>query len=281
MGQEHLETITLGAGCFWCVEAVYESIPGVESGVSGYSGGHIKNPGYREVCTGRTGHAEVVQVTFDNTKLSLAELLEVFFATHDPTTLNRQGADVGTQYRSAIYVHNDAQREVAEAAKLKAQADWNDPIVTEITAFETFYEAEDYHQALLRASQRSAVLSSCDCAQAQEVQVQILRQVRPALSGPSFFGLEALDFFVEHGDHLGACELRDLGVVARLVFEEPEHRLLLDFDGDMHTVGLVFQLTNVLAQLTNVANGVVCHFSREGFKLFHGFRRLGPTSSLA
>ena len=147
MGQEHLETITLGAGCFWCVEAVYESIPGVESGVSGYSGGHIKNPGYREVCTGRTGHAEVVQVTFDNTKLSLAELLEVFFATHDPTTLNRQGADVGTQYRSAIYVHSDAQREVAEAAKLKAQTDWNDPIVTEITAFETFYEAEDYHQA--------------------------------------------------------------------------------------------------------------------------------------
>ena len=146
MGQEHLETSPSGR-VLWCVEAVYESIPGVESGVSGYSGGHIKNPGYREVCTGRTGHAEVVQVTFDNTKLSLAELLEVFFATHDPTTLNRQGADVGTQYRSAIYVHNDAQREVAEAAKLKAQEDWDDPIVTEITDFETFYEAEDHHQA--------------------------------------------------------------------------------------------------------------------------------------
>ena len=140
-------TITLGAGCFWCVEAVFEAIPGVVSGESGYSGGHIKNPGYREVCTGRTGHAEVVQLTYDVLKVSLADILEVFFATHDPTTLNRQGADVGTQYRSAIYVHNDAQRGVAEAAKLKAQADWNDPIVTEITAFETFYEAEDYHQA--------------------------------------------------------------------------------------------------------------------------------------
>ena len=127
MGQENLETITLGAGCFWCVEAVYESIPGVELGVSGYSGGHIKNPGYREVCTGRTGHAEVVQVTFDNTRLSLAELLEMFFATHDPTTLNRQGADVGTQYRSAIYFHNEGQREIAKAAKLKAQDDWDSP----------------------------------------------------------------------------------------------------------------------------------------------------------
>ena len=155
MGQEHLETITLGAGCFWCVEAVYESIPGVKSGVSGYSGGHIKNPGYREVCTGRTGHAEVVQVTFDNTKLSLAELLEVFFATHDPTTLNRQGADVGSQYRSAIYCHNDAQREVAEAAKLKAQGEWDAPIVTEIKAFETFYEAEDYHQAYYELHQEA------------------------------------------------------------------------------------------------------------------------------
>ena len=141
------ETITLGAGCFWCVEAVFESIPGVLAGESGYSGGHIKNPGYREVCTGRTGHAEVVQVTYDPEKVGLAEILEVFFATHDPTTLNRQGADVGTQYRSAIYWHDPSQVEVIEKAVQQAQLRWSDPIVTEVRAFEVFYPAEDYHQA--------------------------------------------------------------------------------------------------------------------------------------
>ena len=141
------ETITLGAGCFWCVEAVFESIPGVLSGESGYSGGHIKNPGYREVCTGRTGHAEVVQVTYDPEKVRLAEILEVFFATHDPTTLNRQGADVGTQYRSAIYWHDPSQVEIIEEAVRQAQPRWSAPIVTEVQAFEVFYPAEDYHQA--------------------------------------------------------------------------------------------------------------------------------------
>lgn len=139
--------ITLGAGCFWCVEAVFETIPGVLSGESGYSGGHIKNPGYREVCTGRTGHAEVVQLTYDASQVRLKDILEVFFATHDPTTLNRQGADVGTQYRSAIYWHDPAQVADIEEAVQLAQEKWPNPIVTEVGAFEVFYPAEDYHQA--------------------------------------------------------------------------------------------------------------------------------------
>lgn len=144
---EQREIATLGAGCFWCVEAVFQKIRGVELAQSGYSGGHIKNPGYREVCTGRTGHAEVVQVTFDPKVVSYAELLRVFFTVHDPTTLNRQGGDVGTQYRSAIFYHSEAQREVAEKAKIAASesGDWSNPIVTEITPFEVFYPAEDYH----------------------------------------------------------------------------------------------------------------------------------------
>lgn len=142
-----LETITLGAGCFWCVEAVFEQLDGVYSAVSGYMGGHIKNPGYREVCTGRTGHAEVIQVTYDASRIALSDLLAVFFATHDPTTLNRQGADVGTQYRSAIFYSSEAQRATAEAALLQAQGDFENTIVTEISPVSVFYAAEDYHQA--------------------------------------------------------------------------------------------------------------------------------------
>jgi peptide-methionine (S)-S-oxide reductase len=145
--QNHAEVITLGAGCFWCVEAVFESIPGVFKVESGYSGGHIKNPGYREVCTGRTGHAEVVQVHFDPQKVSLDVILDVFFATHDPTTLNRQGADVGTQYRSAIYFHSEVQRESIEESLIRAGQNWPNPIVTEIGPIGDFYVAEDYHQA--------------------------------------------------------------------------------------------------------------------------------------
>ena len=141
------EIITLGAGCFWCVEAIFESIPGVHTAESGYAGGHIKNPGYREVCTGRTGHAEVVQLTFDSTEVHLERILEVFFATHDPTTLNRQGADVGTQYRSGIYWHDESQLPVIRASIEKAQTDWNNDIVTEVKACDAFYLAEDYHQA--------------------------------------------------------------------------------------------------------------------------------------
>jgi len=146
--EEGKEVATLGAGCFWCVEAIFQSLNGVEKVVSGYSNGTVKNPSYKEVCAGRTGHAEVVQITFDPTIVSFAEILEVFFETHDPTTLNKQGADEGTQYRSAIFYHSEAQREVAEIAT-KAAAEsgsWSDPIVTEITAFASFFPAEDYHQ---------------------------------------------------------------------------------------------------------------------------------------
>lgn len=142
------DTATLGAGCFWCVEAIFEELNGVQSVVSGYSGGKIANPTYREVCSGLTGHAEVVQITYDPDVISFAEILEVFWQTHDPTTLNRQGADVGTQYRSAIFYHNDAQKKTAEELKQKLNESgaFNSPIVTEISAFTNFYPAEDYHQ---------------------------------------------------------------------------------------------------------------------------------------
>lgn len=150
-----METITLGSGCFWCTEAVFQRLNGVKSAISGFSGGQVKNPAYREVVTGRTGHAEVVQVVFDPAVISLEEILEVFWKTHDPTTLNRQGNDVGTQYRSAIFYHNDHQREVAIKLKerLNASGAWGDPIVTEITPFEAFYPAEDYHQDYFNENQ--------------------------------------------------------------------------------------------------------------------------------
>lgn len=141
------DTLTLGAGCFWCVEAVFESLAGVVSAESGYMGGAIKNPSYREVCTGRTGHAEVVRVIYEPDVISIQTLLEVFFATHDPTTLNRQGADVGTQYRSAIFFHSEPQRIAAVAAMQIHQGFVDRPIVTEITEASAFYRAEDYHQA--------------------------------------------------------------------------------------------------------------------------------------
>lgn len=143
-----MEQITLGSGCFWCTEAVFQRLKGVESAVSGYSGGKTKDPFYREVTSGKTGHAEVVQVTFDPEVISLEEILEVFWKTHDPTTLNRQGNDIGTQYRSVVFYHNDHQRDVAETLKKKLDESgaWGDPIVTEITKFDTFYPAEDYHQ---------------------------------------------------------------------------------------------------------------------------------------
>jgi methionine-S-sulfoxide reductase len=146
------ETITLGAGCFWCVEAVFEQLDGVLSVTSGYSGGRISNPTYKEVTSGRTGHAEVIQVVYNPAVINLAKLLEIFFTTHDPTTLNRQGADVGTQYRSAIFYHNQEQKEVADEVRdmLEREKIWPDPIVTEITEFQSFYKAEDYHQEYYR-----------------------------------------------------------------------------------------------------------------------------------
>jgi len=142
------EKATFGAGCFWCVEAVFQQLRGVEDVVSGYSGGSVKNPSYREVTSGRTGHAEAIQLSYDPSVISYRELLEVFWSVHDPTTLNRQGADVGTQYRSAIFYHNPEQKKLAEEyrKKLDESGAFGDPIVTEITAFTAFYPAEDYHQ---------------------------------------------------------------------------------------------------------------------------------------
>ncbi len=139
---------TFGSGCFWCTEAIFQRLEGVKEVVSGYSGGHVKNPSYREVCAETTGHAEVVQIEYDPDLVSYEELLEVFWKTHDPTTLNRQGNDVGTQYRSAIFYHDDQQKELAETYKQKLDTSgaWNDPIVTEISKFENFYVADDYHQ---------------------------------------------------------------------------------------------------------------------------------------
>ncbi|GAB2783753.1 peptide-methionine (S)-S-oxide reductase [Hymenobacter luteus] len=143
-----MEQATFGAGCFWCVEAVFQDLNGVEKVVSGYTGGRIANPTYKEVCSGLTGHAEVAQITYDPSKISFAELLEVFWKTHDPTTLNRQGADVGTQYRSAIFYHNDEQKRLAEEYKKKLNAAhaFPNPVVTEIVPLQKFYAAENYHQ---------------------------------------------------------------------------------------------------------------------------------------
>lgn len=143
-----IDTATFGAGCFWCVEAVFQRLDGVISVKSGYSGGFVKNPGYKEVCAGTTGHAEVAQIVYDRSKISFDELLEVFWKTHDPTTLNSQGNDFGTQYRSAVFYHNEEQKQLAEGYKKKLNEErvYPNPIVTEITAFKEFYPAEDYHQ---------------------------------------------------------------------------------------------------------------------------------------
>ncbi len=146
--KDGLETATFGAGCFWCVEALFQDLDGVKSVASGYSGGQVDNPTYKQVCSGNTGHAEVIQITYDSKVISFPELLEVFWQTHDPTTLNRQGADVGTQYRSAVFYHTPEQKELAEKYKkeLDASGAFEKPIVTEIAPFTKFYKAEDYHQ---------------------------------------------------------------------------------------------------------------------------------------
>ena len=143
-----MEKATLGAGCFWCVEAIFERLKGVDEAISGYSGGDIVNPSYREVSSGNTGHAEVVQVFFDPDIISYKEILEVYWKSHDPTQLNRQGADVGPQYRSVIFYHNEEQRKTAEKYKqeLEKANIWDDPIVTTIEPFKNFFKAEDYHQ---------------------------------------------------------------------------------------------------------------------------------------
>jgi len=147
-GGSRTEVATLGGGCFWCLEAVYDDLKGVTDVVSGYSGGHVPNPTYRQVCSETTGHAEVVRVEFDPEIVSYRDILEVFFSIHDPTTLNRQGADVGESYRSVIFFHDEEQRRVAEEviAEIESQGIWKDPIVTQVVPASEFYEAEDYHQ---------------------------------------------------------------------------------------------------------------------------------------
>lgn len=146
------EKATLAGGCFWCLEAVFEELRGIEKVESGYSGGHVPNPTYEQVCTGTTGHAEVVQLTYDPGVISYREILEVFFTVHDPTTLNRQGPDVGTQYRSAIFYHDEEQRRTAEEviSELEEKGVWENPIVTEVVPFEAFYPAEEYHREYFR-----------------------------------------------------------------------------------------------------------------------------------
>ena len=149
------ETATLAGGCFWCLEAVYDEAKGVLSVESGYSNGHVANPSYRDVCNGNTGYAEVIQIKFDPAIISFRDLLNVFFTIHDPTTLNRQGADVGTQYRSAIFYHSPEQKAIAEQtiSELNAQGIWNSPIVTEVEALKDFYIAENYHQEYFARNQ--------------------------------------------------------------------------------------------------------------------------------
>ena len=149
---DKLETTTLGGGCFWCVEAIFQDLKGVHRVVSGYAGGAVENPTYQQVCNGNTGHAEVTQITYDPEVISYEDLLYVFWRTHDPTTLNRQGADVGTQYRSIILYHNEAQKAIAEKSRRETDASdlWPNPIVTEIAPLGAFYPAEDYHQDYYR-----------------------------------------------------------------------------------------------------------------------------------
>ena len=150
--KSHLETATLGGGCFWCTEALYQMLPGVKSVASGYAGGTTENPSYREVCTGKTGHAEVIQIEYDPKEVSYEKILQTFWQAHDPTTLNRQGADTGTQYRSIILYNSEAQKLAAEKSKVEAQKNLGKPIVTEIVPLKHFYKAEAYHQNYYRSN---------------------------------------------------------------------------------------------------------------------------------
>jgi peptide-methionine (S)-S-oxide reductase len=180
------DVATLASGCFWCLEAVFDDLEGVTDVVSGYSGGRVPNPTYKHVCTGETGHAEVVQIRFDPVVLSYRDLLKVFFAIHDPTTLNRQGGDIGTQYRSAIFYHTPEQKKGAEEtiAELTAARLWDRPIVTEVTGFQAFYPAEDYHQEYFR---RNPAQPYCQAIVAPKVAkfrkqyIQRLKKPQPAV----------------------------------------------------------------------------------------------------
>ncbi len=177
------ETATLGGGCFWCLEAVYVQVVGVRDVVSGYAGGEVANPSYEAVCTGRTGHAEVVQVTFDRTIIGFREILEIFFSIHDPTTLNRQGADVGTQYRSIILYHNEHQKQVAEEmiATLDASDAYRDPIVTQVVPLEAFYAAEDYHQSYYETNTNQPYCRAVIAPKLNKLQKDFVTRLKPRL----------------------------------------------------------------------------------------------------
>jgi len=179
--KEGLEMATFGAGCFWCTEAVFQQLKGVERVVSGYSGGHVKSPTYQNVCSGSTGHAEVVQITFDPKVVSFAELLEVFWKTHDPTTLNRQGNDEGTQYRSVVFYHSDDQRRAAEHCKrtLDESGGLGRPIVTEISPFTQFYAAEDYHQNYFADNPRQPYCSAIIRPKVDKVRTVFQSKLKP------------------------------------------------------------------------------------------------------
>ena len=150
--ERNLDYATIGGGCFWCIEAVFSKLRGIKSAISGFAGGQLKNPTYRDVITGRTGHAEVVQISFDPSEISFGEILKIFFHVHDPTTPNRQGADVGTQYRSVVFYHNKQQEKIAQEiiSEIESSGLWKDPIVTEILPITDFYKAEEYHQNYYR-----------------------------------------------------------------------------------------------------------------------------------
>jgi peptide-methionine (S)-S-oxide reductase len=173
------ELATVGGGCFWCVEAVYERLPGVLSVTSGYAGGRTENPTYQQICHGDTGHAEVTQIRFDPAKISYARLLEVFWQAHDPTTLNRQGADEGTQYRSIIFYHDEQQKLIAEKAKFAAQSDFIRPIVTEIVPLTKFYPAEDYHQGYYDANSRQPYCQAVISPKLQKLENKKVIEAKP------------------------------------------------------------------------------------------------------
>ena len=177
-----LETATLAGGCYWCLEAIYEQLQGVEKVVSGFSGGTVKNPSYREVCDGGTGHAEVVQVTFDPKIISYRELIDFFFAFHDPTTLNRQGADVGDQYRSAIFYHSPEQKAIAMAVVEELTRDhvFKDPIVTEITPFKAFYPAEKEHLDFYRLNPENQYCTTVIVPKMEEFKKVFAEKLRPS-----------------------------------------------------------------------------------------------------
>jgi peptide-methionine (S)-S-oxide reductase len=179
------EVATLAGGCFWCLEAVYEQLQGVVQVVSGYAGGHVPNPTYGQVCGGRTGHAEVVQITYDPEVISYHDLLEVFFTIHDPTTLNRQGADVGPQYRSAIFYHDEAQKETAQQVmeEIENAGIWDEPIVTELVPLDAFYRAEDHHQEYYRRNPYQGYCRVVIAPKVAKFRQRYLNRLKPSVRG--------------------------------------------------------------------------------------------------